>query len=224
MPRLLSMPSLLMQRAGTTPDFTHCELYLGSGFLFFDLNIFLLSQMQNYSSRVKELFSIAYIVISHSSRYKLTRWKQRNATDITHCCVYKERCGAFWGLECHLRESQSLLLVIEIQPLCFCFLLMMHLCLLRDGITPPRDAQHSHSHPVLFTLFLTPSAPVSLRRGLFNYRFSTQSLLTGCKSGRTLTQSQTADVDKSLSTSSSTSSTGPRCRTFTYTEHLSNLH
>lgn len=29
---------------------------------------------------------------------------------------------------------------------------------------------------------------------------------------------------KSLSTSSSTSSTGPRCRTFTYTEHLSNVH
>lgn len=126
--------------------------------------------MQNCSSRVKELFSIAslkqeHIVISHSSRYKLTRWKQRNPTDITHCCLDKERYGAFWGPECHLRESQSLLLVIEIQPLCFCFLLMMHLCLLRDGITPPRDAQHSHSHPVLLTLSITPSAPVSLQRG-----------------------------------------------------------
>lgn len=37
------------------------------------------------------------------------------------------------------------------------------------------------------------------RPGLFNYRFSVQSLLTGCMSDRTLAQSQTTDrVEKSL--------------------------
>lgn len=35
MSRLLSVPSLLMKHAGKTPDFTHCVLYLGSGFSLF---------------------------------------------------------------------------------------------------------------------------------------------------------------------------------------------
>lgn len=115
--------------------------------------------------------------------------------------MYKERCNTFLGPECHLRESQSLLLVIEIQPLCFYFLLMMHLCLLRDRITPLRNEQHSHSHLCFAHTFSHCFCPYLFteRPGLFNYRFSTQSLLTGCMSGRMLAQSQTANrVQKSL--------------------------
>lgn len=106
------------------------------------------------------------------------------------------------GPECHFWESQSLLLVIEIQPWCFYFLLMMHLRLFRDGITPLRNAQHSHSHPVSLThsLSLTLSGPISLQRGqvcLIIDIVHNHYLLTACQAA--LAQGQTADrVQKSL--------------------------
>lgn len=85
------------------------------------------------------------------------------------------------------------------QPLCFCSFLMMHLCLLRDRITPLRKTQCSHSYcvspglPPCFPPRLFTESPV-----LFNYGFSAQSLLNGCMSDRTLAQSQaTARVQKS---------------------------
>lgn len=79
----------------------------------------------------------------------------------------------------------------------------MHLRPLRDGITPLRNA-HSTATPTLslartFTPSLCPHYLFTERRGLFNYRFSAQSLLTGCMSDGALAQSQTADrVQKSL--------------------------
>lgn len=140
--------------------------------------------------------------------------------------MYKERCSTFLGPECHLRESQSLLLVIENQPQCFYFLLMMHLCLLRDGITPLRNAQRSHSHPVWLAHLLIPSAPISSLRGqvcLIIDLVHNHCLLAVCQAER-WHKARPQMESKSLCRSSSTSSTGPRCRTFTYTERLSNLH
>lgn len=52
--------------------------------------------------------------------------------------------------------------VIEIQPLCFSSLLMMHLCLLRDGITPPRKVRHGHSHHRGAEAFTHPPPPTYL--------------------------------------------------------------
>lgn len=138
--------------------------------------------------------------------------------------MYKARCSTSLGPECHCRESQSLLLVIETQPWCFYFLLMMHLRLLRDGITPHRNAQRSHSHPVAHTF--TPSAPISLLRGrvcLIIDLVHNHCLLAVCQAERRH-KARPQIESKSLCGSSSTSSTGPRCRTFTYTERLSNLH
>lgn len=142
--------------------------------------------------------------------------------------MYKERCCIFLGPECHFWESHSLLLVIEIQPWCFCFLLMMHLCLLRDGITPLRNAQHSHSHLVSLThlLSFTPSARISLQRGpicLIIDLVHNHCLLAVCQT-ECWHKARPPIESKSLCRSYSTPSTGPRCRTFTYTERLSNLH
>lgn len=66
----------------------------------------------------------------------------------------------------------------------------LHLLGTHNAATPTLSYSHIHSLcPDLFTD----------RPGLFNYRFSAQSLLTGCMSGRTQAQSQTADrVQKSL--------------------------
>lgn len=103
---------------------------------------------------------------------------------------------------------------------------MMHLCLLRDGITPLRSAQHSHSHPAILIHLLTPSAPISLQRGqvcLIIDLVHNHCLLAACQEER-WHRARPQTESKSLCGSSSTSSTGPRCRTFTYTERLSNLH
>lgn len=103
---------------------------------------------------------------------------------------------------------------------------MMHLCLLRDGITPLRNAQHSHSHPVLLTHLRTPSAPISFQGGqvcLIIDLVHNHCILAVCQTV-CWHKARPQMEPESLCTSSSTSSTGPRCRTFTYTERLSNVH
>ncbi len=110
--------------------------------------------------------------------------------------------------------------------LCFCFLLMMHLRFLRDGITPLRNAQHSHPHPVSLTRLLTPLSPISLQRGqvcLITDLVHSHYLLPVCQAWLRHTARPQME-SKSLCRSFSTSSTGPQCRTFTYTECLLNLH
>lgn len=136
------------------------------------------------------------------------------------------------GAECHFEESPSLLAVIGTQPLCSCFSLMVHFHLLRDEITRLRNTQkepsssfsffsHIHKHtPIFFKIYLFTGMS-----SLFNYRLSSQLKLIGSKSQRLLAWVQTTEC-KSLCRSSSSSSffTSPRCRAFTYTEHLLNLH
>lgn len=107
--------------------------------------------------------------------------------------MYEERFRTFSGPEHPFWESQSLLLVIEIQPLCFCFLLMMHLRLLRDEITPLRSTQHDHSHSVSLEHLL------SLQRGPVCLIIDLVHRLTRCMADSNLAWSQTTDrVQKSL--------------------------
>lgn len=78
-----------------------------------------------------------------------------------------------------------------------------------------------HAHTLTLSHCFQPSLFTDLP-SLCNYRFSTQSVLTGCVSDTRLAQSQTTDrVQESLQIIFNPS-TGPRCRTFTYTERLSN--
>ena len=83
---------------------------------------------------------------------------------------------------------------------------------------------HSHSHPFSPAHLLTCS--VSLQRGtvclIIDLEHNHCSLAV-CKTE--LWHKAIPQIEsKSLCRSSSTSSTGPRCKTFTYTEPLSNLH
>lgn len=103
---------------------------------------------------------------------------------------------------------------------------MMHLRLLRDGITPLRSAQHDHSHDGSLTWLLTPSAPIASQRGqvcLIIDLARNHCLLAVCQT-QCWREARPQMESKSLCRSYSTSATGPRCWTFTYTERLSNLH
>lgn len=115
---------------------------------------------------VKELFSIAswkwwHAVIPQSSGHKLTCREKRNTTNTAKCCVQR-KMRYISGPECHHWDSQSLLLVIEIQLLHFYFHLMMHLLLLREGITPLRNiATPSVSCSPIYWLLFTVSSEIA---------------------------------------------------------------
>lgn len=70
----------------------------------------------------------------------------------------------------------------------------LHLLGAHNAATPTSSRSHTNSPWLFSALSLFTDRP-----GLFNYRFSTQSLLTGCISDRMLARRQTADrVQKSL--------------------------
>lgn len=104
----------------------------------------------------------------------------------------------------------------------------MHLCLLRDGITPLRT--HNTATPTFVSLThllsFTPFACIPLQRGpgcLIIDWVHNHCLLAVCQTEH-WQKARPQIESKSLCRSSSTPSTGPQCRTFTYTERLSNRH
>lgn len=79
--------------------------------------------------------------------------------------------------------------------------------------TPTPTLSGSHIYSLLLPWPFTEGS------GLLNYRFNAQSLLTVCQTERRH-KARLQMKSKSLCRLSSTTSTGPRCRTFTYTECL----
>lgn len=110
--------------------------------------------------------------------------------------MYKKDAVRTGDQDVTLESLRAYYRVIEIQPLCFSSLLMMHLCLLRDGITPPRKVRHGHSHHRRAEAFTHPPSRPSLLQGgwlcLIIGLVHNHYLLAACQAAR-LARSQAAE-------------------------------